>query len=319
MRILFITWNRIGDAVLSSGAIAYLLARHPGCRMTIACGPAAAPLFAATPGVERVLPMPKRPWAAHWFTLWGQVALRRWDLVMDLRGSLLAQFLVARRRKVLLGSGGSLHRVQHLAKFIGLAVAPAPKIWSGAEHRARASQLIPSGGPVLAVGPTANWGGKAWPADRFAAAIARLTGQQDILPGARVAVFGGPDERAMAAPVLASVAPDRLIDLVGNLDLLTAYACLERTQLYIGNDSALMHLAAASGVPTLGLFGPSREEHYGPWGAHCQAVRTDLSYDDILRQPGYDYRQHISHMTTLSVDKAVAAAEALWRRMARAA
>jgi heptosyltransferase III len=319
MKILFITWNRIGDAVLSSGAIAYLLARHPGCRMTIACGPAAAPLFAATPGVERVLPMPKQPLAAHWFVLWRQVVLTRWGLVVDLRGSLLTQFLVARRRKVLVGGGIRLHRVRHLAKFLGLPAPPAPKIWTGAEHRARASQLIPAGGPVLAVGPTANWGGKVWPADRFAAAIARLTGPQGILPGARVAVFGGPDERAQAQPVLASIAPDRLIDLVGTLDLLTAYACLERTRFYIGNDSALMHLAAAGGVPTLGLFGPSREENYAPWGDHCQVVRTDLSYDEILRQPGYDYRQHASHMTTLPVDKAVAAAEGLWRRLARAA
>jgi ADP-heptose:LPS heptosyltransferase len=72
-----------------------------------------------------------------------------------------------------------------------------------------------------------------------------------------------------------------------------------------------MHLSAATGVPTLGLFGPSREEHYGPWGARARAVRTDLSYDAILAKPGYDYMRHNTHMETLSVDKAFAAARDL--------
>jgi ADP-heptose:LPS heptosyltransferase len=69
-----------------------------------------------------------------------------------------------------------------------------------------------------------------------------------------------------------------------------------------------MHLAAAMGTPTLGLFGPSRVEHYGPWGARALAVRTELSYDAILAKPGYDYTRHETHMETLPVDKVFAAA-----------
>jgi ADP-heptose:LPS heptosyltransferase len=61
-------------------------------------------------------------------------------------------------------------------------------------------------------------------------------------------------------------------------------------------------------VPTLGLFGPSREEHYGPWGPRAAAVRTDLSYDAILAKPDYDYRRHDTHMGSLSVEKVFRAA-----------
>ncbi|MCZ6524539.1 MAG: glycosyltransferase family 9 protein, partial [Alphaproteobacteria bacterium] len=76
----------------------------------------------------------------------------------------------------------------------------------------------------------------------------------------------------------------------------------------------LMHLAAAAGTPTLGLFGPSKESLYAPWGAHTAVARTALSYDDIVGAPGYDYRRHESHMGSLSVDRVEAAAEARWRR-----
>lgn len=318
MRILFITSNRIGDCVLASGILDYLLKSYPAARFTVACGPEAAGLFAATPRVERVIALAKQPWAGHWFKLWRQVATTRWSLVVDLRASVLAHFILARRRKIVRASSETLHRVAALGAAFGLSPPPAPKIYPGDEHRAKARALIPdagqAGGPVLAVAPTANWGGKVWPAERFVAAIAALTAPGGILPGARVAVFAAPSERAMALGVLAALPAERLIDLVGKLDLLTAYACLERADFFLGNDSALLHLAAASGIPALGLYGPSREEIYGPWGDNAASVRTDLSFSDIIHQPGYDYRRHDSHMGTLAVEKVVAAAEKLWRQ-----
>ena len=318
MQILFITSNRIGDAVLSTGLLDFVIARYPRARITVACGPAAAPLFAATPQVVRVIAMAKEPWGRHWLKLWRQVAARRWSLLIDLRGSILGQFLLAGRRRQIKAGRASEHQVERLARVLNLPQPPAPRIWVSDEHRAEANRLIAPNGAVLGVGPTANWGGKAWAPDRFAAAIERLTGPNGILPGARIAVFGGPDEEAMAAPLLAALAeraPGRAIDLVGKADLLTSYACLERCAFYLGNDSALMHLAAAAGIPTLGLFGPSRETTYGPWGPKAAAVRTDLSYDEVLRQPGYDFRRPESQMASLPVDKVVAAAEALWRRV----
>ncbi|MCG8512385.1 MAG: glycosyltransferase family 9 protein, partial [Rhodospirillales bacterium] len=54
MRILFITSNRIGDAVLSTGVLGHLLETYPKARITIACGPAPAPLFRAVPNLDRL-------------------------------------------------------------------------------------------------------------------------------------------------------------------------------------------------------------------------------------------------------------------------
>jgi ADP-heptose:LPS heptosyltransferase len=319
MNILFVTSNRIGDAVLSTGLLNHLHDRWPEARITVACGPLAAPLFEAAPGVVRVLAMAKARRAGHWRQLWLSAVTTRWDVVVDLRGSALAWLLWAKRRYVLSPAKGLVHRVRHIASVMGVDPPPPPGITVSAAVRAQAERLVPSGLPVLAVGPTANWPGKQWPGDRFVAAIDALTGPGGILEGARIAVFAGPDEIDAARAVTQSLPADRCIDLAGRVDLPIAFACLARAALYIGNDSGLMHLAAASGTPTLGLFGPSREELYAPWGPNCATIRTDLSYDAITRAATYDYRRPDCHMTTLPVDKVVAAAEDLWRRTQRPA
>lgn len=75
----------------------------------------------------------------------------------------------------------------------------------------------------------------------------------------------------MAAPVLAALG-ERAVDLVGRVSLPEAAAVLARAALFVGNDSGLMHLAAATGTPTLGLFGPSRVEEYAPAGRRAGFV-----------------------------------------------
>ena len=75
-----------------------------------------------------------------------------------------------------------------------------------------------------------------------------------------------------------------------------------------------MHMAAASGVPTLGLFGPSDAERYAPWGPLTAVARTAIPYEDLVGAPDFDHRATASLMDSLSVDAAEAAARALWRR-----
>src|SRR6516225_1207810 len=101
MDILFITATRIGDAVLSTGLLSYVIERHPLARLTIAAGPLAAPLFQWVPGRERVVAIIKRPFGLHWLTLYAAVAPRRWDMVVDLRGSVLPWLLRSGERKMM--------------------------------------------------------------------------------------------------------------------------------------------------------------------------------------------------------------------------
>jgi heptosyltransferase-3 len=312
VRILFITATRIGDAVLSTGLLAYLLDRHPGALLTIAAGPPAAPLFAAVPGLERVLAVAKRPFALHWLELYRQVAPQRWDLVVDLRGSVLAYLLRAEQRHVMAKGDAGEHRVRQLARPFALDPPPAPRLWLARQHEQAAAALVPAGGPVLAIGPAANWRGKQWRAERFAELALRLTAADGVLPGARVAVLAAAHERAQAAPLLAALPPARRLDLVGRADLLTAAAALKRAAFFIGNDTGIMHMAAAMGTPTLGLFGPSRPEHYAPWGSHTAVVTTGAAYEELVGTPGYDHRRTDTLMDSLEVGAVEAAARRLW-------
>ena len=66
MRILFVSATRIGDAVLSTGLLGHLTEVHPGARITVACGPAAAELFEAMPSLDRVIVLEKMVASLHW-------------------------------------------------------------------------------------------------------------------------------------------------------------------------------------------------------------------------------------------------------------
>jgi ADP-heptose:LPS heptosyltransferase len=79
-------------------------------------------------------------------------------------------------------------------------------------------------------------------------------------------------------------------------------ACLRRCMLFVGNDSGLMHMAAAVGIPTLGLFGPSRDEHYAPWGPAAAVVRTPEPYEVLTENARASFIDRQSRMTGLSVD-----------------
>lgn len=287
-RILFITSNRLGDAVLSTGLLDHLTRTYPEARLTIACGPLPAPLFRAVPGLERLIPLAKRSYARHWLRLWLECVGTRWDLVVDLRNSAVGRLVPARRRAFHAKAARPMHKVEENAAVLGLSPPPAPRLWIDAAAREQADALIPAGtGPFLAIGPTANWLGKEWPADRFASLALRLTGEGGPLAGARVAVLAAPPERERARPVLDALG-SKAIDLTGRTDPMAAAACLERAALYVGNDSGLMHIAAAAGVPTVGLFGPGYPAIYGPWGPRGRVVTSSVPQADLLARVAAD-------------------------------
>lgn len=307
--ILFIGPGRIGDAVLSSGLIKRLADEVPGARFTIAVGPAAAPLFAQVPGLERLIVMEKQKGSGHWLSLWRQVRKTRWELVIDQRGSAISQFLRRNRRAVHRKKGGEpVHKVVEAGSLLTLGEDPPPPyLFTSPEIEARADELLAGEGPILAMGPAANWLGKTWPIERFAQVAGRLLGPEGPLPDGRLAIFGGPEDVRYVEGLRKSMPKGRCIDLTGQADLLTAYACLKRARLFIGNDSGLMHLAAAAGAPTVGLFGPSDDRLYAPWGKHTRVVRGPRTFEQFL-EVDPKLNQTIGHMMDLPVDAVCEAA-----------
>ena len=311
MRILFITSNRIGDAVLSTGLLGGLMERYPDATFWVACGPLAVELFEHAPRVERIIPMKKEKRAGHWRKLLAAIMPRRWDVVVDLRGSATAWLLWTKKRYIL-KPDHTLHRVVHNAKVADFDPPPAPRLWHGAEDIAEAERLIPEGRQGLAVGPTAAWPRKRWPVERFAEIVSRLTGPGGAMEGAYLLVSGGPGEQKECQPVFEAVPEERRIDLVGAGIGLTG-ACFSRCRLFIGNDSGLMHLAAAVGTPTLGLFGPTSDAQYGPWGDKAVALRGERSREQILKEEG-DHYVGESAVTDVTVDMVEEAAREMLAR-----
>ncbi|HEY8191692.1 MAG TPA: glycosyltransferase family 9 protein, partial [Alphaproteobacteria bacterium] len=267
MNVLFITSSRLGDAVLSMGLLDHIIRTRPGARIMVACGALPASLFEGVPGLERIIVMKKQSWNRHWISLWRQTVGTKWDMVVDLRDSAVSRLVRARERYIHTAAiDKNLHKVEQNAAAMKLDYVPEPRLWMTEEQVARAEKLMcpsprpsPHGGEgaVLAIGPTANWPGKMWPAENFIELIGKVTAADGTLPGARVAVFAAPGEEDAARKVLSSVPAERQIDMIAKADPGTAAAALSLCTLYVGNDSGLMHCAAAAGIPTLGLFGPS--------------------------------------------------------------
>lgn len=304
MDVLFITSSRIGDAVLSTGLLSHIEQKYPSARVTIVCGPLAESLFEGYPKLKRIIPLRKQPYNAHWMILWAEIASERWDIVVDLRNSLVSRLVRADKHYALTSKiDKKLHKVEQNAVVMGLNPPPAPKLWFSQYQAQDAKKLIPAGGSVLGVGPAANWSAKTWPADRFIEIIKFMTGPDGSMSGARVAVFAARGEEKAAHEVLRSIPDGRGLDVIAKADPGTAAAALARCGFYIGNDSGLMHCAAAAGVPTLGLFGPSWPQIYRPWGPHCDYAQTPENFDRLVNYPGYSPKTAPCLMESLTVER----------------
>jgi len=280
VKLLFITSTRIGDAVLSTGILNHLIETYPGARFTIACGPLATSLFSAIPRLDRVIPMKKKSAGLHWLKLWSEVVDETWDLVVDLRRSLLSYCLRCKSRLVLGPIDNSCHRLRLLARLFSLDPPPAPYLWLEARHRAAAARLIPDDLPVLGVGPASARPEKTWPHEKFIAVIKAATKSNASIAGGRVALFGAEEDKSIMERIAKALPQAKPILICGHPDLLTIQACLGRCTAFIGNDSGLTHMAAAAGRPTIAIFGPTEPELYAPWGDHVLVVSApngDLS------------------------------------------
>jgi len=289
MKILFITATRLGDAVLSTGLLEYMLKTWPEARVTVACGPLPASIFEGFPNVERVIRLKKKPRSGHWIDLWKAAIGTKWDMVVDLRNSAVSRLVFAKHRFIFgRRIDKNKHKVEQAADVMRLSDIPAPHLYFTQAQLDFARNLIAPGGMVLAVGPSANWIGKTWSSQNYIEVINKITADDGMMPRARVAVFAAPGEETQAKPVLDAIPESRRIDVIAKGTPGEAAAAISLCDFYIGNDSGLMHAAAASGIPTLGLFGPSYPHLYAPWGDHTGYVCTPQTYDELTAFEGYD-------------------------------
>jgi len=170
-----------------------------------------------------------------------------------------------------------LHAIDHLLKILPpLGMQPevrVPVVEFGAGELAAAarwciSNTLADGGPLVALHPGSGGRWKCWAAENFGALARRLTREV----GARVLLVLGPADEDLVGPVMAASdgAPVTPVRTASVRDLA---ALLRQCTLFIGNDSGVTHLAAATGCPTVALFGPTYDRLWAPVGPHVLMLR----------------------------------------------
>jgi len=159
------------------------------------------------------------------------------------------------------------------------------------------------GDPELLVGisPGATFGtAKRWPAPRFAELAARLYKES----GATSVFFGSPQEQDLAEEVMA-LAGVPALSLAGRTSLAEFIQLIQGCDLFVTNDTGTMHVAAALGVPTLAIFGPTNEKETRPLGDRVKLVTGEAFCRPCkLRHCPIDHRC----MTSVSVERVLQAA-----------
>ena len=311
--ILFVAPNDVSEAVLCSGLLKKLHDEAPNPSFTIVANKKVAPLYADMPKVARLMVTDRAPSARRWFGLLGPVRARRWALVVDIPGQVIAGRLRPKGKALRRSGDEPAHKLIEAAQLMRLDdEPPAPFLFVSEATQAKARALTATGGsgPILALAPATTWVGKAWPPERFAEVARKLLAPNGPLAGGRLMILGDASDSHEIEPVR-SVAPrDLTIDLVGKVDPLTAFAALRSARLFIGNDSGYTQLAAAAGAPTLALFGPSDDRIWRPWGENVRVVRGARTLDEI-RKVDSTLSAAIRHMIDLSADSVLSAAETL--------
>jgi heptosyltransferase-3 len=207
---------------------------------------------------------------------------------------------------------------------LGLSIPQPPKLTMtpGEEGERAADALLARlgvDGPFVAMQPTSRWSFKCWPVASNAALVASL-----LRRGRTVVLSCAPDarERAMLAAIATAVGSmpgvpiDRLkvADDDGTLNRLAAL--IARASLYVGIDSAPMHLAAAMGTPVVALFGPSGEFNWGPWQVPHRIVASTAYPCRPCGQDGCGGGKVSQCLVDLPVSQALAAIDDLQREVA---
>ena len=185
------------------------------------------------------------------------------------------------------------------------AIAPVRLHMSEGAREAAETRLRRSGAREnawrVAIAAGASYGAaKCWPAERYALLADRLISEC----GADVIFFGTEGEKEVTARICSKM-KSRAISLVGETSMRDLAALIASCSLFIGNDSGAMHVAAAVGLPVIGIFGSTDPEGTSPLTEQFSLIREAVSCSPcFLRRCPVDHRC----MTRISADSVFSAA-----------
>jgi heptosyltransferase-3 len=286
-QVLVVVTRRIGDVLLATPVIRSLKQHWPDTAIDALAFAGTEGFLLANPDVRCVLTIRQRPRFLEHFRFVLRLA-RRYDLALSLvpgdRPTLYAWIAGRRRAGLLLDDRKhawkrrlldawvafdeqETHTVRmHLALLDAVGVKQAAEVrasWTPEDEK-RVSQLLePLGSkPYAVLHPYPKFRYKMWTREGWTALARWLTDH-----GLAVVLTGGPDadEREYVGAIAQDVPV--ALDLAGRLSLGATALVISRASVYVGPDTAITHAAAALGVPTVALFGPTNPVKWGPWPA----------------------------------------------------
>ncbi len=323
MKILIIQLKRIGDLILTTPAIAALRERFPEAKIDLVVSPTGAELASAIPGVERIFVAGRH---LRDVGAWLKIMLRRYDYCVDFtrtdRSTLLTVLSHARKRityeranaqnkwrplaydEFIAGSARSMHTVDHhLAYLASLGIrgpAPALTLRLPNEFTLEADRILTRAGALpefVIFHPGSARLEKFWEAERWAEVIGHVSAEH----GLACVLTSGPGEMEQTHIAKIKGGLDcPVIDLSGQVNLLTLTAIIKKARLLVGVDSAPTHLAAAMQTPQVVLYGPTNPFHWRPRESPAVVLLGDESGPRTAFSPDEPHRQ-MSEISTRQV------------------
>lgn len=333
-RFLILDLAFLGDTLMTTPVITNLRRNHPHALIDFLVSSQSAVVVEHHPDLNEVIVVDKARWKQHrpgdLLDLAARLREKRYDTAIVVHRSLqaaLVAFLAKIPRRVGLNTQGrswlltdavpleiARHRtdnalalLEHLGEEVEdrtLSFCSAPGAAQRAEGVLRMKGWEPERLLVL-LAPGGAWPTKRWSAERYA-----RTAQVLYQAGYQVGLVGGPDETVLGEGIEAQAGVP-LINLVGRTRFDELYEVFRRAAGVIANDSGPMHLAAAAGVPLVGVFGPTSPARCGPRSVNATTITGEVPC------LGCYFKQcdHLSCMAYLGVRPVI---EALEQRMVAA-
>lgn len=290
-KILVFSFSFIGDAVLSTSVIQPLRRHFSDAHITFLVGPRAFDLLATDPNIDAALVYDNRGEHAGWkgrLRLIKTLRGDKFDLVVNLRDSLTARCIGAEHWGMVRGESNrhAVTRYLEVLQRHDIDTTDAhPHLQLTEDEQTLARCFLTEAGItserlLIGIHPGGNWVYKLWNAANYALVANALCKEQN----AAILLFAGPHEQELQAQVAGMMDLPPILVKTENLRHLAALISV--CDVYIGNDTGPMHIAAAVDTPVVALFGSTNPIRSGPYGEKHAVLQSRIDLGCNPCHPG---------------------------------
>ena len=284
-KVLIIGLSCLGDMLLLTPAIRAIRERYREANFSILVGPRAKEAMINNPWFSEVIIWDKKSPLSARLNLIKNLKAKHFDLIVDFRNSLLPFFIGAKKKitffgKELFSRKDNIHEAERRLKMLPSSF-PIPEdkglfFYISEEDRSSIQKILKNYGigpeeRLITLNPGANWEQKRWKKEGFAEVGDKLAKEYKV----RVIIIGGKKEEGLAEEVK-GLMKEKAVNLAGKTTLGELAALLEKSWLFITNDTGPMHLASAVKCATVAIYGPGNWYRYGPYENRYKIVKSGL-------------------------------------------